>query len=96
MIKRKYSLFKIVLVLLVLTMSIKGIQLYTYNLKLKQKIDKLEQSYNKEQKVQKELLQKKNKMNTNEYYEQYARKVLGLVKKGEILFVDKAREQEKK
>lgn len=89
--KRKYPIQNYIILFLFIAAAIKSGQVYGRHLKLRQQVHILQNDLQKEKKLQQQLQNQKEKMNTDEYYEKYARDQLNLVKPGEIIFIDKGR-----
>ncbi|GMQ57531.1 hypothetical protein AN1V17_19260 [Vallitalea sediminicola] len=87
--KTKAILFStLVLILLTVVVSIKVSTLYVKNIQLEKDETKLEKEIETEQEKYIDLLKQKEYIKSDEYIEQLGREKFGLVKQGEIIFVN--------
>lgn len=87
--KTKAILFStLVLILLTVVVSIKVSTLYVKNIQLEKDEMKLEKEIETEQEKYIDLLKQKEYIKSDEYIEQLGREKFGLVKQGEIIFVN--------
>ncbi|QUI20823.1 septum formation initiator family protein [Vallitalea pronyensis] len=87
--KKRAMLFAtLVLMLLTVVVSIQITSLYTYNKKQEKEKLALERQIEEERERYIELLQEREYMKSDAYIEELAREKFGLVKPGEIIFIN--------